>query len=77
MIVPGYQEPTPCNTSTPLIPPAAAMDLPEDTVTVADLLRGAGYRTGLVGKWHLGWGVEPSQLGFDEAYDWSNLSYGK
>jgi arylsulfatase A-like enzyme len=37
--------------------------------TVADLLRGAGYRTGLVGKWHLGAydpRYHPMNRGFDE-----------
>ena len=37
-------------------------------VTVAQLLRQAGYRTGLFGKWHLGRypGYQPHQRGFDE-----------
>lgn len=37
-------------------------------VTVAQLLRDAGYRTGLFGKWHLGryHGYQPNQRGFDE-----------
>ena len=37
-------------------------------VTVAQLLRQAGYRTGLFGKWHLGryHGYQPQQRGFDE-----------
>lgn len=37
-------------------------------VTVAELLRKAGYRTGLFGKWHLGryHGYQPHQRGFDE-----------
>ncbi len=37
--------------------------------TLADALRGAGYRTGLVGKWHLGAfdpRYHPDQRGFDE-----------
>ncbi|MBM3852944.1 MAG: arylsulfatase, partial [Verrucomicrobia bacterium] len=37
-------------------------------VTVAELLKKAGYRTGLFGKWHLGryHGYQPHQRGFDE-----------
>jgi arylsulfatase A len=37
-------------------------------ITVAQLLKGAGYRTGLFGKWHLGryHGYQPQQRGFDE-----------
>ena len=51
--------------------------------TLADILHGAGYATGLVGKWHLGaWDMRyhPNSRGFDEAvcfrggmhdyYDW-------
>ncbi|HPU52706.1 MAG TPA: sulfatase-like hydrolase/transferase [Burkholderiaceae bacterium] len=36
--------------------------------TVADALRGAGYRTGAIGKWHLGSAPEfyPMNRGFDE-----------
>ena len=38
-------------------------------VTVADVLRDSGYRTGLFGKWHLGEyrPFHPDQRGFDEA----------
>ena len=42
--------------------------LPPGEVTIAEVLRGAGYRTALVGKWHLGrsgrWG--PLAQGFDD-----------
>ncbi|WPJ96195.1 sulfatase-like hydrolase/transferase [Coraliomargarita algicola] len=57
------------------------LDLNE--VTIADMLRNAGYRTGLIGKWHLGAfdpRYKPEKRGFDEAicfrggmhdyYDW-------
>jgi len=41
-----------------------------DEITLADILRESGYRTGLVGKWHLGVGPEfhPLARGFDEFY---------
>jgi arylsulfatase A-like enzyme len=43
--------------------------LPRDRKTVADVLRSAGYRTAIFGKWHLGQQGEfhPSNRGFDEA----------
>lgn len=45
------------------------MNLTADDVTVADVLASAGYRTGIVGKWHLsGYDPEagPLNRGFDE-----------
>ncbi|WP_411827875.1 sulfatase family protein [Luteolibacter sp. AS25] len=54
--------------------------IPEDTFTVADLMKEAGYKTGIVGKWHLGfqdkapvdWNAPlkpgPLELGFDYYY---------
>jgi arylsulfatase A len=45
----------------------AAEGLPPEEVTVAELLRDAGYRTAMVGKWHLGHLPQflPTQHGFD------------
>jgi arylsulfatase A-like enzyme len=44
--------------------------MPTTVTTVADRLRGAGYRTALVGKWHLGSapGMHPLERGFDEFF---------
>jgi uncharacterized sulfatase len=43
--------------------------LPAGTPTIASLLRSVGYATGLVGKWHLGYGEKyyPQHFGFDHA----------
>lgn len=48
--------------------PWAELGLHPDEETIADLLRRAGYATGMVGKWHLGHHEEflPLQQGFDE-----------
>ncbi len=53
-------------------------------VTMAEMLKGAGYNTAMYGKWHLGWseGRYPSNQGFDEFYGvettdvtvWQNLT---
>lgn len=44
--------------------------LPPEEVTIAEMLRGHGYRTALFGKWHLGYGIErgPRDQGFDEFF---------
>src|SRR5512136_889258 len=44
--------------------------LPDGEVTLAELLKGRGYATGIIGKWHLGvWSINPeghpSRHGFD------------
>ena len=41
--------------------------LPQTEHTIAELLKPAGYRTGIIGKWHLGThpGYHPSYRGFD------------
>jgi arylsulfatase A-like enzyme len=49
---------------------AHAAGLPLSERTMADALRAAGYRTGLVGKWHLGLEpyFHPNERGFDEFF---------
>src|SRR5262249_50977256 len=46
------------------------LGLPLDQRTIADRLRGAGYATGLVGKWHQGFdrAHHPRSRGFDEYF---------
>ncbi len=65
-------------TGTGIAPPNGPLLIPPDTVTIADLARSAGYRTAVVGKWHLGLGEAgigpdwngrlapgPREIGFD------------
>lgn len=56
-------------TARPLVPVENVTQLPVEKVTIAESLKGAGYATGLFGKWHLGNDQEhhPLAQGFDEA----------
>ena len=50
--------------------PKADWGLPVEETTLADVLKTAGYRTAIFGKWHLGEakGYRPLERGFDEFY---------
>jgi len=49
-----------------VIPPVVEGNLPQEEVTVAEVLHDAGYRTMHVGKWHLGDAAHyPENQGFD------------
>ncbi|HSF03550.1 MAG TPA: sulfatase-like hydrolase/transferase [Solirubrobacterales bacterium] len=48
------------------VTPQTRTRLPLEYVTLAEALRGAGYRTAHFGKWHLGWDPYlPTSQGFD------------
>ncbi len=49
---------------TRLLPPEPVLELPADTVTVAELLRARGYATAHFGKWHVG-RADPARHGFE------------
>lgn len=55
---------------TSVFKPSALNGLPPAEITLAELVEPLGYRTGLVGKWHLGSALPflPLQQGFDEFY---------
>ncbi len=50
--------------------PVSPYGLNPEEVTIAEVLRSAGYRTGMIGKWHLGDQLAflPNQQGFDWFY---------
>ncbi len=55
------------------IPPGSDMHLPAEEITVATLLRQAGYATSMFGKWHLNGALDsdqpqPNDHGFDHWY---------
>ncbi|MEQ8704950.1 MAG: arylsulfatase [Phaeodactylibacter sp.] len=55
--------------------PHGQMPLPDSSITVAEALKGAGYVTGMFGKWGLGiTGTEgdPNQQGWDEFYGYTD-----
>ncbi|MFN7560583.1 MAG: sulfatase-like hydrolase/transferase, partial [Prosthecobacter sp.] len=44
--------------------------LPQDEITLAELLKGKGYATGLIGKWHLGvWSNDPKHHPQNHGFD--------
>jgi len=52
-----------------LIPPIVEGNLPHSETTIAEALRAAGYKTGHVGKWHLGEASHyPETQGFDFSF---------
>ncbi len=67
------------NSEAKILPGTAPLIIDTAQATIASVLKDAGYRTGVVGKWHLGLGngyadwnkpisPGPNQLGFDYAY---------
>jgi arylsulfatase A len=66
---------------TGIAPPNGHLVIDENTVTLPDLMKQAGYRTAVVGKWHLGLGPKgkgpdwngeikpgPREIGFDSHF---------
>ncbi|MCF0058167.1 arylsulfatase [Dyadobacter sp. CY356] len=66
---------------TGVLPGNASLIIPVDKITLPQVFQNAGYKTGAVGKWHLGLGspgreinwnkpllVGPNEVGFDYAY---------
>ncbi len=53
-----------------IAPGDAPLSIPVGTPTTASLLKSAGYRTGAVGKWHIGLGPQP-EAGSAGGPDWN------
>ena len=65
---------------TGIAPPNSPLVVPVEGPTIASVLKGAGYRTAVIGKWHLGLGAPPGpdwngqikpgprELGFDYSF---------
>ena len=51
--------------------------LQPNCVTFAQVLKTAGYRTAMVGKWHVGDNVSPIDRGFDDFYGWTKRLCGR
>ncbi|GGZ92139.1 sulfatase [Algibacter mikhailovii] len=63
-----------------VIPPNSAGSLPENVYSIAKAMKDAGYYTGIVGKWHVGYygNSYPSNQGYDTnfiAYKPTNKGY--
>jgi len=53
------------------IGPGSPLGIPDEEVTIAEMLKAAGYRTAMIGKWHLGDKHDynyPTAQGFDSYY---------
>ncbi len=59
-----------CHDTRRVLFPDSAGGLPPDEVTLAEVLKGAGYATACVGKWHLGHLPQylPTAQGFDSYF---------
>ncbi len=59
------------------LPDMREMGLPDSEVTIAEVLRAAGYYTAHIGKWHLGSepGLRPEDQGFDDSLYMSGTFY--
>ncbi|OUS72882.1 hypothetical protein B5G52_06760 [Pseudoalteromonas sp. A601] len=66
----GAGIPTPLNSRSQLIEPYYNDHLSDDVLTLADALKANGYKTGHVGKWHLGHYANnaPTTAGFDFSF---------
>ena len=70
LITGRYHQRLPVGLPEPIRGSEEGLGLPPGHPTLPGLLRAAGYRTSLVGKWHMGWPPEhgPLQSGYDSFF---------
>ncbi len=56
---------------TAILPGNAALIIPPGSVTLPSIMKKAGYKTGVVGKWHLGLGNRRNPNEPENALDWN------
>ena len=61
----------------PDMQPIEALGMPPEEITLAEVLREAGYATAHIGKWHLGGtkGMRPEDQGFDDSLYMAGTAY--
>ena len=59
------------------LPSFMEMGMPTEQITIAEVLRDAGYYTAHIGKWHLGhaYGMDPQSQGFEDSLTLAGSSY--
>jgi arylsulfatase A-like enzyme len=57
------------------LPPMDELEMPESEITIAEVLKDAGYYTAHIGKWHLGGGDGPQKQGFDDSLYMNGVAY--
>jgi len=86
LITGRYHQRLPVGLPEPIEGTEVGIGLPPDQSTLPGVLKAAGYRTSLVGKWHMGWPPEhgPLQSGYDSffgiapgAADYFTHTYGQ
>jgi len=59
------------------LPDMRRLGMPPEEITIAEMLKAAGYRTAHIGKWHLGAtaGMRPEDQGFDDSLYMAGMAY--
>lgn len=68
-----YHHRLPVGLEEPITTPTANFMLPPGHPTIASLAKGLGYRTALIGKWHIGFSPEsgPNYYGYDHFFGYT------